>query len=183
VSIFVLHPDIDCYRPSDPVVAPLIEFEPCRGVKRMLGSPPMSVKMSVRYVGGLRCELHHGPSGARVETDAPTDNHGKGQAFSPTDLVGAALASCAVTTMGIKAPAAGIVFESAEVAVEKTMTSTPPRRIARLDLAFAMPAGLSWSHRAALEAIARGCPVALSLSGDVELTMRFDYPDAAPRGA
>jgi uncharacterized OsmC-like protein len=137
----------------------------------------MSVTMTVRYEGELHCRLEHGPSKKEIETDAPKDNQGRGEAFSPTDLVGAALVSCAVTTMAIKAPKEGIPFTSAKGRVVKDMTTEPPRRIAKLTLELQMPPGLLPAQRARLEEIARTCPVALSLSKDVELPLVFTYPD------
>ncbi|MBK6687997.1 MAG: OsmC family protein [Deltaproteobacteria bacterium] len=137
----------------------------------------MSVTMTVDYQGQLHCALSHQPSSARIETDAPKDNEGRGEAFSPTDLVGAALASCAITTMAIKAPKEGIQFSRARGKVVKEMTTEPPRKIARLSLEIELPTSLSLEHRARLEAIARSCPVALSLNAAVELPMRFIYTD------
>ena len=135
----------------------------------------MGVQMKVDYEGNLRCNLTHGPSGSTLQTDAPTDNAGRGEAFSPTDLLGAALASCALTTMGIKAAKEGIPFPAGSGQVEKTMSSEGPRRVRRLDLAFELPSSLSAPHRARLEEIALTCPVALSLSPDIEVKMRFTY--------
>ena len=129
--------------------------------------------MSLHYDGELRCTLVHGPSSTTIRTDAPTDNQGRGESFSPTDLVGAALLSCAVTTMAIKAPKEGIVFGAAKGRVVKEMTTTPPRRIAKLTVEFELSA--PDAHRARLEEIARTCPVALSLSRDVAVEMRFSY--------
>lgn len=137
----------------------------------------MSVKMSLEYVGDLHCNLEHEPSHTRIATDAPKDNQGKGEAFSPTDLVGAALLACAVTTMAVKAPKEGIPFERAKGRVVKHMVTTPPRRIAKLAVEIDMPAGLPREQRARLEEIAKTCPVALSLSKDVELPLSFVYPD------
>lgn len=135
------------------------------------------VEMKAEYLGELHCSLTHGPSGAKVETDAPKDNAGRGASFSPTDLVGSALLSCAITTMAIKAPREDIPFETASGTVKKGMTTEGPRSIARLEIAIAMPSGLSAEHRATLEAIARGCPVALSLADAVDAPMTFTYPD------
>lgn len=137
----------------------------------------MSVKMSVEYSGDLHCNLEHEPSRTRIATDAPKDNMGKGECFSPTDLVGAALVSCAVTTMAIRGPKEGIPFTSARGRVVKDMTSAGQRRIARLAVELEMPAGLSGPQRTKLEEIARACPVALSLSRELELPMTFHYPD------
>jgi uncharacterized OsmC-like protein len=133
--------------------------------------------MSFRYAGDLHCELVHGPSSSKLETDAPLDNAGRGAAFSPTDLLGAALATCAVTTMAIKAPKEGIPFTEASGSVVKTMTAEPPRKVARLEVELVMPAGLPDVHRRRLEEIARNCPVALSLSDSTDIELRFVYGD------
>ncbi len=136
----------------------------------------MAVEMNLRYAGQLRTELTHGPSKSTIQTDAPTDNMGKGEAFSPTDLVGAALLSCVVTTLGIKAPAEGVTFGTASGRVKKHMTTEGPRRVAKLELEIDMPPGIPPEKRPAMEAIARGCPVARSLSSDLVQTMTFRYP-------
>ena len=134
----------------------------------------MALTMTMTYEGGLRCELAH-PSSTKLETDAPKDNEGKGERFSPTDLVGAALLSCAVTTMAIKAPKEGIPFAKASGRVTKEMTTSPPRKIAKLAIEIDLPAALTPPQRARLEEISRTCPVALSLHGDVIVEMRFRY--------
>ncbi|MCC7386151.1 MAG: OsmC family protein [Deltaproteobacteria bacterium] len=138
----------------------------------------MAVEMIVEYTGELRCRAEHGPSGSVLETDAPRDNEGRGELFSPTDLVGAALMTCAMTTMAIKGRKEGIDFTRAAGRVVKEMTSQGPRKIARLTLEIVMPAGLPPAHRTRLEEIARSCPVALSLAETVEVPMTFSYPGA-----
>ena len=135
----------------------------------------MGVKIEMDYKGGLHCELVHGPSGNRIETDAPKDNAGRGEAFSPTDLVAAALASCAVTTVAIKAPKEELTFSGATAHVLKGMTTHPPRRIADLTLMIHLAEGTPPAQRPRLEEIARTCPVALSLSQDVKVQMQFVY--------
>ena len=135
----------------------------------------MAVSMSITYDGALRCSLVHGPSGTTIGTDAPKDNEGKGELFSPTDLVGAALLSCAVTTMALKAPKDGIPFAHAAGRVTKEMTTTAPRKIAKLTLEIELPATLDAKQRARLEEVSRTCPVALTLSPDVHVDMRFLY--------
>lgn len=137
----------------------------------------MAVEITLRYAGDLHCELTHGPSQRTLETDAPLDNMGRGEAFSPTDLVGAALLSCAITTMAIRGPKEGAPFTSATGRVRKHMSSEGPRRIARLEVEVDMPAGLDAQARATLESIARGCPVARSLGAEVAHPMVFRYPD------
>lgn len=135
----------------------------------------MTVRMTARYEGELRCELTHEPSRARLATDAPTDNQGKGEAFSPTDLVGAALLSCALTTMAIKARKAGFELGPARGQVEKHMTTEPPRRIERLAVELEVEGDYSEAQRAQLWEYAETCPVALSLGDEVtvELALRF----------
>lgn len=135
----------------------------------------MGVQIDVDYSGGLRCRLKHGPSGSMVETDAPKDNAGKGEAFSPTDLLAASLVSCALTTIAIKAPGEGIEFGSADAHIEKIMSDSAPRRVARLVAELHLPAALPSADREKLEAIGRGCPVALSLSSEIEVELRFIY--------
>ncbi len=134
------------------------------------------VSILIEYQGDKHCRLTHGPSGTRIETDAPQDNGGRGESFSPTDLVAAALASCALTTMALIAEREGISFGPARAEVQKEMTSSP-RRIAALPLTFHMPAGLSAAERQRMEEIARSCPVDRSLHPEVRRPMQFIYPD------
>jgi uncharacterized OsmC-like protein len=126
-------------------------------------------------IHGLSCRLVHGPSGTSIETVPPKDNGGTGASFSPTDLVGAALASCALSTMALVAAREGLPWGDASAAVEKRMTP-PPRRIAELVLVLEMPAEVPPEHRPRLEEIARTCPVARSLHPDVKLPIEFRYP-------
>lgn len=126
---------------------------------------------------GLSCRLTHGPSGATLTTVPPRDNGGTGMSFSPTDLVGAALASCALSTMALVAGREGLSFGDARAAVEKRMTP-PPRRIGELLLVIDMPAEARPEQRARLEEAARSCPVARSLHPDVKVPMEFRYPAA-----
>ena len=132
------------------------------------------VMMSAR-IEGLTCELTHGPSGARLTTVPPKDNGGTGESFSPTDLVGAALASCALATLALEAGRQGLAWGDARATVEKRMTP-PPRRIAALVLVIDMPREVRPEERLRLEEIARGCPVARSLHPDVWAPMEFRYP-------
>lgn len=133
------------------------------------------VPISITYRGDLRCEAVHGPSGVRLVTDAPVDNHGRGESFSPTDLMATAYGTCMATIMGIVARRDGIVLPGFTIAVEKHMTAVPPRRIARLVLRFAMPAALPEAARAKLETAARSCPVALSTGPEVQVEVAFSY--------
>src|SRR5688500_17564853 len=121
----------------------------------------MAVEITGTYKGGLKMELHHGPSGTSMKTAAPVDNKGDGSSFSPTDLVAAALGSCAVTTMAIAADREGIPFSGATFVIEKHMRSGP-RRVDRLPLRIRMPGDLTEDQRRTLEEAARTCPVARS---------------------
>ena len=133
------------------------------------------VEISIRYLGGLRCEAQHGPSGTVLMTDAPVDNEGKGESFSPTDLAATSLGTCMLTIMGIAARRQGIDLGETTVKVVKEMTAQPPRRIAKLTVVFTIPLPASHEKREMLENAARSCPVHLSLHPDVEQTMRFDW--------
>jgi len=135
------------------------------------------VEINIEYSGGLRCQAVHGPSECELITDAPVDNHGKGESFSPTDLVATALASCVATIMGIYAERNELDLTGVKIRVEKHMSDDAPRRIARLPLTIEMPAGLSDKHRAALEKSARHCPVHQSLRADIDSPMTFRYSD------
>src|ERR1043166_8419769 len=94
------------------------------------------VKVDVTYTGGLHCDATHGPSQSKISTDAPSDNKGKGEAFSPTDLVATALATCISTTMGIKAEDLGLDLRGMTVSVQKEMSKDGPRRIVALPSEF-----------------------------------------------
>jgi len=135
------------------------------------------VKSTAVYAGGLHCELTHEPSGSRIETDAPKDNQGKGEKFSPTDLVGAALASCILTTMAIVAERNGVSLKGATTEVEKEMVSTPTRRIGSLRARVSFPAGVAKDQRTKLEQAAQHCPVHKSLHPDIDAPIAFTYPD------
>ena len=133
------------------------------------------VTIEGRYVGGLRCEATHGPSGSKILTDAPVDNMGKGEAFSPTDLVATALGTCIVTTMAIVAERRGIDFAGASFLVEKHMATDPVRRIGRLPVTIRLPASLDPETRTILERAAYTCPVHKSLHPDVAAPISFQY--------
>jgi putative redox protein len=141
------------------------------------------VEIYVRYDGGLRCSTRHGPSGSKFVTDAPVDNHGRGEAFSPTDLIATSLGTCMVTTMGIAAQRRGWNIDGIEVHVVKHMTKEPPRRIAQLTATLSVPdavaAALDTSVRKELEHIAETCPVRLSLHPEVAVPMQFRWGGAA----
>lgn len=131
------------------------------------------VKITIEYTGQLHCVAAHGPSGRRLETDAPVDNQGKGESFSPTDLVATALGSCMATVMGIYARQKDIDLAGMKIEVTKEMTQTPPRRIARLATEIWMPHSLD--RNPALENAALTCPVHHSLHPDVEKPVTFRW--------
>lgn len=131
-------------------------------------------QISIRYQGHKHCELIHGPSKAQLETDAPKDNQGKGEAFSPTDLVAAALASCMMTVMAIEAEKSGLSLEGAYGEISKEM-GTGPRRIVALPARLHFPAKLKTDDRKRLEDIAHGCPVARSIHPDIRAGVEFSY--------
>jgi putative redox protein len=137
----------------------------------------MPTTITCRYEGDLRCGATHAGSGSSLFTDAPLDNQGKGEAFSPTDLVATALATCVLTVMGIVAGRHGIALEGAEVRVEKTMTSGGVRRIALLEAWIELPAGLEPGQRQLLVRAGETCPVKVSLEGNVP--MRLHWSPAA----
>ncbi len=136
------------------------------------------VEIQIQYLGDLRCEAAHGPSEKTLLTDAPVDNCGRGESFSPTDLVATALGTCIVTTMGIFAQRHGIDLSGAKVTVQKEMTSVPTRRIARLASELILPLPPTHPHREALERAALTCPVHQSLHPDVEKPVSFVWSGA-----
>jgi putative redox protein len=131
------------------------------------------VTLTSTYEGGLRCRAEHGPSGTTLLTDAPTDNHGKGESFSPTDLVAAALGACMMTIMGIVAERHGIDLAGMKVETVKEMTNQPPRRIASLRTRLTVPLPPDHPQRAALEHAAHACPVHASLHPEVDAPVEF----------
>jgi putative redox protein len=135
----------------------------------------MTVRTKIRYEGDLHCVAVHGPSGDTLTTDAPVDNRGRGEHFSPTDLVGAAMGTCMLTIMGIAARDRGIDMVGAHAEVLKDMGATPRRHIANLTVRIHLPARLGDRERAVLEAAARGCPVHASLGALTHVDLGFVY--------
>jgi putative redox protein len=131
------------------------------------------VQIDIAYHGELRCSARHAPSQTELHTDAPVDNCGRGESFSPTDLVATALGTCMLTTMGIFAQRHAIDLRGATVTVRKEMTTTPPRRIARLTTELRLPLASTHPQREALERAAMHCPVHASLHPDVALPVQF----------
>ena len=131
------------------------------------------VPISVSYEGGLRCRATHGPSKNEFITDAPADNHGRGESFSPTDLVATALATCMSTVIGIKAQQKSLNVTGMKVSVEKHMSEDAPRRIVRLPIIIEIPLPPDHPERKLLEATALGCPVHHSVHPDIEKPVTF----------
>ncbi|MBM4011600.1 MAG: OsmC family protein [Planctomycetes bacterium] len=131
------------------------------------------LQVSSRYEGGLRCRATHGPSGTTLVTDAPVDNHGKGESFSPTDLVATALGACMLTIMGIVAERHAIDLVGATVETVKEMTKEPPRRIASLRTRITIPLPADHPQRQLLEQAAHTCPVHKSLHPDIDALVEF----------
>jgi uncharacterized OsmC-like protein len=136
----------------------------------------VAVRISGSYLGDLKVELTHGPTGRQIRTVAPADNQGDGSTFSPTDLVAAALGACMVTLMGIAAKKDGIDLEGLGFSLEKHMVSDP-RRIGRIPIQINMPAGLNEKQRMKLERTALTCPVHKTLPPKLERKVEFIYPD------
>ena len=134
------------------------------------------VQIDIVYQGGLRCEAVHGPSGMKLVTDAPVDNHGKGESFSPTDLVATALGVCIPTIMAMVADREKIDIAGMRISVQKEMSAEPPRRIARLAVRILMPQGLTETQKMKLERAALTCPVHQTLHGNAAMPIEFVYP-------
>lgn len=129
------------------------------------------------YTGELRTEATHLKSGTTIITDAPTDNQGKGEAFSPSDLVATALGSCMMTIMGIYAQRENIDLKDTKMDITKVMTAELPRKIATIivDIYFPKNLNLSEKHQISLKNAAHTCPVALSLSSEIEQNVHFFF--------
>lgn len=138
----------------------------------------MCVSIDIEYAGALRCHAVHGPSGAKMETDAPVDNGGRGAAFSPTDLVATALGTCVATILGKIAERRQLNLRGTRLRVVKTMVQGAGRRIAALHVTIVFPEGvhLYAAERARLERGAETCPVKRSLHPDVAVTLVYAYP-------
>ena len=139
----------------------------------------MAVEIDLVYEGQLRCRATHGPSKTQLTTDAPVDNHGKGESFSPTDLVATALGTCMATLMGIVAERNKLDIAGTEVHVVKEMVQEPVRRIGTLRVTIRVPAmkgsRLSLDDRKKLETAAMHCPVHKSLHPDIQTPIEFTY--------
>ena len=137
---------------------------------------------SVIYDGDLRTVALHYASGTRIETDAPVDNHGKGEKFSPTDLVATALGSCMLTIMGMKARDLQIDLKGTRIEIQKTMKADP-RRISGISLTFHFPSALQLSekNKTILQRAAETCPVFFSIHPGIAVDMNFNWQVAAEK--
>ena len=131
---------------------------------------------SIVYKGHLRCECTHLQSGTVIETDAPTDNRGKGERFSPTDTLCVALATCVVTTMALKATDMQLELSGTSIAVTKHMLSEP-RRIGKIDVILHIPAAANATEKdkVILQRVGDNCPVAKSLHPDLEVNIEYHW--------
>lgn len=129
---------------------------------------------NITYAGDLRTVCIHLQSGTEILTDAPTDNHGKGEAFSPTDLVATALGSCMVSIMGIKSKELEVDLKDSTVSVTKIMQAEP-RKIAKIVVALDMSISTSDKNKTILERVAMNCPVLLSLNPDIDKEITFNW--------
>jgi putative redox protein len=135
----------------------------------------MMVAIQVEYQGDLHCKAVHGPSATELNTDAPKDNQGRGESFSPTDLVATALGTCMLTVMGIMARTLNIDIAGSTATVEKEMTTTAPRMIASLSVKIHVPHSVSPENKQKLERAAHTCPVHKSLHPDVRTPIGFSW--------
>jgi len=131
------------------------------------------VEIKIQYEGDLHCSATHVPSGTTLATDAPVDNNGRGESFSPTDLLATSLGVCMATVMGIVAKRKEISLEGMDVTVRKFMSEDTPRRVKRLELDLKMPLPADHPERKLLESTGRGCPVHHSLHPDIEVEMNW----------
>ncbi|HTX66152.1 MAG TPA: OsmC family protein [Opitutaceae bacterium] len=135
------------------------------------------VKITGEYQGDLHCVAAHGPSGRTLETDAPVDNQGRGEAFSPTDLMAAALGTCVLTTMALAARRHGIELKGARFEVTKEMSTDTPRRIVRLATHLWLPVSKDVDRDEVLERAARTCPVHKSLYPSIEVPIVLHWQE------
>lgn len=133
------------------------------------------VEIKLSYEGDLHCSAVHVPSGDTLSTDAPLDNNGRGEAFSPTDLLATALGSCMATVIGIVAKRKEIPVEGMSVIVRKFMSEDLPRRIVRLELDLTMPLAATHPDRRLLENAATACPVHHSIHPEIEVVLKWQW--------
>lgn len=131
---------------------------------------------SIIYKGDLRCEAEHLQSKTTIETDAPTDNRGKGERFSPTDLLSVSLATCMLTTMGIKAADMNVNINNARADVTKHMASDP-RRVSKIEVTVTLPGNANEKERIILEKTGTNCPVAKSIHPEIVLVLNYQWTE------
>lgn len=132
---------------------------------------------TIVYKGKLRCEAVHLMSQSVIETDAPTDNRGNGERFSPTDLTATSLGLCLITTIGIKAMDMGLNLDGSSLEVTKHMSKEAPRRIVQVDVVVKFSGDTLSSHdQQLMENVGRACPVARSLHPDVVQNIQYHWP-------
>jgi len=131
---------------------------------------------NIKYDGNLRTIAQHSDSGEIINTDAPKDNHGLGECFSPTDLICTALASCMLTIMAIAVKKNGVNIKETRASVSKTMQSDP-RMISKIDIEITFPMVYDGKIKAILERSAYNCPVYKSLSTEIVKNVKFIYPN------
>jgi len=130
------------------------------------------VRIEATYDGNLRCTATHEPSGSQLITDAPVDNKGKGESFSPTDLLATSMLTCIMTIVAIRADSKQIDVSGMTGSVEKTMASNP-RRVAKLEVLVNLPAEMNMDDRAWLITEGCNCPVCVSVSESMEVDVTF----------
>ncbi|MFP6876813.1 MAG: OsmC family protein [Roseibacillus sp.] len=141
------------------------------------------IEISIDYEGELHCAAVHGPSGATLGTDAPVDNNGRGEAFSPTDLVATALATCMATVMGIAAQRKKVPIEGMKIKVRKHMSEDLPRRISKLEVEIDMPIPEEHPEKKLLQSTVLGCPVHHSIHPEIEVPITWRWKTVAAEGA
>jgi putative redox protein len=134
----------------------------------------MAVTSKLQYLGTLRIEAEHIKSGKTFITDAPTDNQGKGEAFSPTDILATSLGACMITVMGIRAVEEGFDLENCTATVQKVMAANP-RRISEVHVEVSLKANCSSKMQKIIEGIGRNCPVAKSLHPDLKQVITINW--------
>jgi uncharacterized OsmC-like protein len=138
------------------------------------------IEIRIDYEGQLHCAALHVPSSASLSTDAPVDNNGKGESFSPTDLLATALGTCMATVMGIAAQRKEISLDGMTLRVRKHMSEDPPRRVAKLEVEIRMPIPEGHPERKLLQSTVLGCPVHHSIHPDIEVPIIWHWASKVP---
>ena len=135
------------------------------------------IELKIDYEGQLHCNATHSPSGSQIATDAPVDNHGKGETFSPTDLLATALATCMATVMGIAADRKGVDLAGMRMTVGKFMSQDNPRRIEKISIEIFMPIAHNHPDRKLLQSTVLGCPVHHSINPEIEVPLTWHWTE------